>query len=275
VSIYVSLSNDLHVLRHVRHRSIVLFHGAGINPLSTEIALVLEKVNGQQLSTFLSEHHNPVNIDVRLRITIDVCCALWYLHAQKPRIVYGDLKDSNVLIEHHTWDPHAKLLDFGLSRLITHDVQPLGGTLRWMAPEVIRNSDERPKARADIFSCGRFIYYVITGLLPLDGLTRQHMMTMALTGEIPPLNWPRTVPMYEKGMAVCRRCLVLEANRRAEIAQIHAELVRWREALNDQTRSTSHRAKATSSSSSEHRQPHAQFSHGPATFVSGNKLLAL
>jgi len=248
---FVALSNELRVLRHIRHPSIVLFHGAIIHPRAKEISLVLERVYGQELSTFLSVSNGPKTMHVRLHIIIDVCCALWYLHAQRPQIVYGDLKGSNLLVEHH-WssDPHVKLLDFGLARLIMRDAQPLGGTLRWMAPEVMRNLGEKPKTSADIFSFGRLIHYVITGLLPLDGFTRQHMKKLALRGQIPSLRWPHTVPAYEKGKAICDSCLVLTPSLRSEIANIHEQLVDWRAALNNESRSASldHAAAASSSS---------------------------
>eukprot|EP00971_Amphidinium_carterae_P195544 3880334-Amphidinium_carterae.2 len=82
-----------------------------------------------------------------LKVLLDVSCALRYLHAQAPAVVHGDLKPSNVLVE--DWccsrvlcgciespllsqegrlEPHAKLLDFGLSRVLGTRPRPLGGT---------------------------------------------------------------------------------------------------------------------------------------------------
>jgi len=267
--IFQLLSNELRILRHIRHPSIVLFHGAIVNSVTVEIALVLERVQGQELSDFLSACNGPISMNMRLCIIIDVCCALWYLHAQTPQIVYGDLKGSNVLIEQETSGPHAKLLDFGLSRLMTCGAPPLGGTLRWVAPEVLRKPDEKAKASADIFSFGRFIYYVITGLLPLDGVTQRHIMTMAINGEIPPLNWPRTGPIYDKGIAICNRSLVLRASLRPEIAQIHEELVAWRATLNNENCFASDHAVATSSCSPEQHHADAQCCHMVPTVLRG------
>lgn len=44
--------------------------------------------------------------------------------------MHGDLKPSNVLLETGGGRIGAKLLDFGLSRILSLHAQPLGGSLR-------------------------------------------------------------------------------------------------------------------------------------------------
>ena len=90
------LSNELRILWHVRHPSIVMFHGAVCDPCSGELALVLEWVRGVTLANFVSESLPAAD---RVRIMLDVCSTLSYLHSQNPCIVHGDLKSSNIMIE--------------------------------------------------------------------------------------------------------------------------------------------------------------------------------
>jgi len=227
VQVFLSLSNELRVLRHVRHPNMVLFHGATVNATTGEIALVLERVYGQEMSTFLATCKGREGLPARLQIITDVCCALWYLHAQKPQIVHGDLKGSNVLIEQRSTGARAKLLDFGLSRLMTHDVKPLGGTLSWMAPELIKSPTKKPRASADIFSFGRFVHFTVTGSKPFIGVSQQPIMAMAKKGQVPPLNWEKADAMCEKGVAICERCLVYPPSQRLTIADVHAEIAAW------------------------------------------------
>merc|ERR1712137_1425417 len=80
-------------------------------------------------------------------------------------IVHGDLKAANVLVESRNGQPHAKLLDFGLARVLTRDALPLGGSTRWMAPEVFIRA--KPSPAADVFALGRLIFLVLTRVMPL------------------------------------------------------------------------------------------------------------
>jgi len=202
-------------------------------------------------------------LQARLQIITDVCCALWYLHAQKPQIVHGDLKGSNVLIEQRSTGARAKLLDFGLSRLMTHDVKPLGGTLSWMAPELIKSPTKKPRASADIFSFGRFVHFTVTGSKPFIGVSQQRIMAMAKKGQVPPLNWEKADAMCEKGVAICERCLVYPPSQRLTIAEVHAEIASWSALVSGKPQSTP--AVHPQSSSSVRSQARVRFAQEPLT----------
>merc|ERR1719356_1284607 len=125
----------------------------------------------------------------RHHILVDVCCALRYLHAQRPSVVHGDLKASNILVEDWRTRAHPKLVDFGLSRLLTRKAKPLGGTLTWMAPELIQKPGMPPAPSADVFSFGRLAYFVTTGIAPLSGIDPRQIVKMARASRILPLQW--------------------------------------------------------------------------------------
>jgi len=236
---YAALSNELRILRHIRHPHIVLLHGAAINRTTGEIAVILERVHGQKLTTFLSGRTSPENMHFFLQIIIDVCSVLWYLHAQKPQVVHGDLKAANVLIELRSTGPHAKLLDFGLSRLLSQTAHSHGGTLNWMAPELIRNPLDKPKASADIFSFGYFVHFAMTGIQPLTSYSRDCIMQMAKDGQVPALHWPSTVAFCEEANTICKQCLALPANQRPVAPQVHAALLGLRATWNHRTQPAS------------------------------------
>jgi len=148
-----NLANELCILRKIRHPNIAAFHGACVDPESGELAIVLEHVRGIRLARFVAGDDGrggTCSFVDRHRVLLDVCSALRYLHAQSPCIVHGDLKDSNVLVGCLPLGPQARLLDFGLSRVLTRCAKPCGGTLLWTAPEVICRVE--PAASADVFS---------------------------------------------------------------------------------------------------------------------------
>ena len=102
------------------------------------------------------------NMHVRLHNIIGACYVPWCLLSHTPHIGNGGVQGSSVHIEDQLYSPHVKRLDFGLARMIMHDAQQLGGALRWMAPEVIRNLDGKPNTSEDIFSLGHVMHYVTT-----------------------------------------------------------------------------------------------------------------
>jgi len=96
----------------------------------------------------------------------DVASALRYLHSRTPKVVHGDLKSGNIFVESCRELPIAKLLDFGLSRLLTRNAKPLGGTLVWMAPEVVARKKGSVDTPSDVFSFGCVMLFCLTGLKP-------------------------------------------------------------------------------------------------------------
>ena len=56
---------------------------------------------------------------------------------------------------------------FGLSRCLTKRASRLGGTPRWAAPEVFRDT-ALPSTAADVFSFGNIVYECATGRIPFE-----------------------------------------------------------------------------------------------------------
>lgn len=220
-----SVAHEIRIFRHLRHPNIVLFYGACVEPISNELVLVLELVRGTHLQAFVALPPSGPSTAERCKLADDVCCALRYLHGQTPRIVHGDLKGSNVLVERSASDVHAKLVDFGLSRVMTKNALPLGGTLIWMAPEVMLK--QSPSHTSDVFSFGRLLYMVMTGLQPLRGVLASDIVRSAQDGTVCALVWPQTVPLRGECQALCSRCLQRAPERRPSMLEVHAALQQW------------------------------------------------
>lgn len=170
-----SLANELRILRHLRHPNIVGFHGAVIQPDTGKLLLVLELIPGVPLGRFVHTKA-ALNAQTRHNLSMDPTCALRYLHSRCPQVVHGDLKGSNILVHRN----RAKLLDFGLSRVVTWGALGLGGSLKWMAPEVIealcRGHAGKPRPSSDVFSCAHVICMILSGCQPLPHLTKREQI---------------------------------------------------------------------------------------------------
>ncbi|MFG0332631.1 MAG: protein kinase, partial [Maioricimonas sp. JB049] len=132
--------------------------------------LVMEYIAGGSLKDFVAERGklDPV-------LAIQLCCqiaqGLAAAHAQG--VIHRDVKPSNVML--HEGAVRVRIADFGLARvafdnsdLTSHDQAV--GTPAYMAPEQLRGS--RVDARADLFSLGCVMHYMLVGHSPFQGRTQ-------------------------------------------------------------------------------------------------------
>lgn len=132
---------------------------------------VMEYVNGLPLSE-LVKRNGCMTFEAAVHIIKVACDALKYVHSKN--ILHLDIKPSNILIEKETG--RVVLIDFGLSRE-TYD-----GQAALTSSEVAKSAGYYPKeleslrdsrgnlisidARADVYSLGATLYYMVTGANP-------------------------------------------------------------------------------------------------------------
>eukprot|EP00928_Gymnodinium_smaydae_P099788 TRINITY_DN9623_c1_g1_i1.p1 TRINITY_DN9623_c1_g1~~TRINITY_DN9623_c1_g1_i1.p1 ORF type:complete len:808 (+),score=91.81 TRINITY_DN9623_c1_g1_i1:56-2479(+) len=221
------LCNELRVLRHARHPNLVQCFGAVIDVTCCRFGLVLELVHGENLRAFRFHMSEIMGHAQRFQVIAGITTALSYLHSMSPVVVHGDLKPENVLIEMRQSFVRPKLVDFGLSRLLTSDAKPLGGTLRWMDPEVEQQGGRRPKASADIFSFGYLIYYTVTGKLPYANVSKYEITQRWRIGILAELSWSSGSCFEVMCRDLAETCL-RPVERRSNIDEISSTLFRWR-----------------------------------------------
>ncbi len=172
--------------------------------------IVLEYVEGSPLCGPLPD------ADAR-RLALQVASALEAAH--KCGLLHRDLKPANVLV---TTDGRAKLLDFGIAKLVTTDdltrtaEGEVVGTAPYMSPEQVQG--KTLDARSDVFSFGAVLYELLSGERAFGGESSADVLSAVLRDTPRPL---AASPLSR----IAGRCLEKDASHRYQtMAEVRAAL---------------------------------------------------
>ena len=229
----------------LNHPNIATIHEIGEHDATHFIAM--EFIDGVTLRKTI--HREQTDLKKLLRHLQHVAEGLAKAHAAG--IVHRDLKPDNIMI---TRDGHAKILDFGLAKLIEQTrpgdlsaeelsamptaVMPqhsqpgtVIGTVGYMSPEQAQGKTKEIDHRSDVFSFGCILFEAVTSKKPFEGdsvLKSLHMVIYEPAPAIAELNPTAPADLQR----IVRRCLAKDPDERYQsIKEVAIELKQLRREL--------------------------------------------
>lgn len=146
------------MLAELDHPNIARLLDAGVAPDGRPY-LVLEYVDGEPLLAYCDAHQ--LSIAGRLRLFLSVADGLEAAHRQL--IVHRDLKPSNVMVGK---DGRARLLDFGVAKMLAKPADAATTRTLWMTPEYAAPEQFTGgvlTTATDVYQLGALLYELLAG----------------------------------------------------------------------------------------------------------------
>jgi len=153
------------------------------------VFLVMEFLAGKTLKDVIRDE-GPMSLERTVAIMKQVGDALKAAHDQG--VVHRDLKSDNIMLI-STPGEHAKVLDFGIAKIIEPEGEPnpdltapnlVIGTPQYMSPEQCSQSSHID-SRSDIYSFGIILYEMLVGHVPFAGESATMVMLKHLQDPVP------------------------------------------------------------------------------------------
>ena len=217
--------NERRILAGLEHPGIARLVDGGLAPDGRPF-MAMEYVDGRDIMAWARER--KLDLDGRLQLFREVCSAVDYAH--RNLVVHRDLKPANILV---TDDGHAKLLDFGIARLVADSGTPAQTqallTPDYAAPEQIEGG--AITMATDVYSLGLLLYELLVGTSPwrLQGLPLPATMRRRLEAEpLPPSEGAGPdSPVAARRLQGDLDAIVLKAVRREPAARYQSASQLW------------------------------------------------
>ena len=163
--------SERHLLARLQHPGIAQLLDADTTPDGAPY-FVMELVDGVPVTDWHRNEHQSLR--ARLTIFAAICDALQYAHQKG--VIHRDIKPSNVLVAECGGAPSAKVIDFGIAKLIGDSKDSATQTTRagllgspeYMSPEQIAEPAS-VDTRSDVYGLGVLLYELLCEKRPFGG----------------------------------------------------------------------------------------------------------
>lgn len=155
---FAEFRREIWIMSELSHPCLVAMTGFCMRPC----CIITEFVACGDLYQFIHSEH-PLPFEMALRIAMDICKGMGFLHNSSPPLLHRDLKSPNVLLASR--DPTApvvaKVADFGLTQALATDASGRAvANPVWLAPEIMK---KKPYSfESDVYSFGVMSWELVT-----------------------------------------------------------------------------------------------------------------
>ncbi|WP_434300426.1 protein kinase domain-containing protein [Corallococcus exiguus] len=202
----------------VKHERVCQVYEVG--HVDGKVFIAMQYIDGQPLSALVR------SLTVEQKALVLREAALGVHEAHRVGLIHRDIKPSNIMVE-RTEDgaPRPYVMDFGLAREWNESQTASGavlGTPHYMAPEQARGEVSRLDRRADVYSLGASLYFLLTGQAPIPGANGLEVLNnIAAVEPRPPRRVDPDVPADLEAIAL--KCMEKDRSARYDSARALAE----------------------------------------------------
>ena len=211
---------EARLLSSVEHPAVVRVIDFGTSQDAT--CLVMEFAEGETLLQALGS--GSLTPERGRRVMLQLAEGLAAIHSKD--IIHRDLKPENVVLTPGPRGEQARLLDFGIAKLLQPDPDAKGlsavgvvlGTPEYLSPE--QAMGHPLDARSDIYSLGVLAYRMLSGVLPFTGPNARDYLVQHIG--TPPAPLVEVAPAMAEDPdlgAIVMRCLAKDSRQRYQTAE--------------------------------------------------------
>lgn len=190
-----SISNrtEADVLKRIKHTYLPQVHDF-IEKDGTAFT-IMDFISGADIDKSIKQGRKFRQKEI-VRIAVQLCEAVKYLHSCEPPIIHSDIKPENIML---TENGDICLIDMNVSLIFDSNASLIGGTPDYAPPEqfgiplgeirsgvskltLIKKDTPRIDERSDIYSIGASLYYIALGKVPATDYITDPIADFAAAG---------------------------------------------------------------------------------------------
>ncbi|CAE6516609.1 unnamed protein product [Rhizoctonia solani] len=204
------VTREIQYLRLLDHPHIVKIYEVITTP--ADIIMVIEFAGAELFDTLAK--HGRLPEETARSIFQQLVSAV--AHSHKCKVIHRDLKPENILIDWSGPVPDVKVIDFGLSNVMTDGdfLRTSCGSPCYACPEVI-SAKVYAGPEVDVWSIGVILYLMLAGRLPFEDENTHILMDKICTGRY---HMPSDIPPDAANLI--KNCIVVNPIKRLTMPEI-------------------------------------------------------